>query len=66
MNTSLNIKRLTRSEAASYLGVTKQTLANWAYTGKVHIPHYKIGSKVIYMKEDLDLYLAAHRQLQTK
>ncbi|MEB7539735.1 helix-turn-helix domain-containing protein [Pantoea anthophila] len=57
--------RLTRSEAASYLGVTPQTLANWASTGKVQIPHYKVGRKVIYFQSDLDAYLASTRRTQT-
>lgn len=58
-------ERLTRSEAAAYLGVNAQTLANWAHTGKVAIPHHKVGRKVIYMKSDLDTYLAANRRTQT-
>ncbi|MEN7462293.1 helix-turn-helix domain-containing protein [Pantoea dispersa] len=57
--------RLTRSEAAYYLGVTPQTLANWASTGKVQIPHYKVGRKVIYFQSDLDAYLASTRRTQT-
>ena len=59
------LERLTRAEAAAYLGVNSQTLANWACTGKVEIPHYKVGRKVIYMKSDLDNYLAANRRTQT-
>ncbi|HGE9104003.1 TPA: helix-turn-helix domain-containing protein, partial [Escherichia coli] len=33
----LSTDRLTRAEAAAYLGVNNQTLANWACTGKVKI-----------------------------
>lgn len=58
-------RRLTRSEAANYLGVTPQTLANWASTGKVQILHYKVGRKVIYFQSDLDAYLASTRRTQT-
>lgn len=65
INSKFHLERLTRSEAASYLGVTPQTLANWACTGKVLIPHHKIGRKVIYMKADLDGYLASTRRMQT-
>lgn len=57
--------RLTRPEAAEYLGVNSQTLANWAYTGKVKIPFHKVGRKVIYMRTDLDSYLASTRRTQT-
>lgn len=61
----LSIERFTRAEAAAYLGVNSQTLANWAHTGKVEIPHHKVGRKVIYMKSDLDCYLASTRRTQT-
>lgn len=57
--------RLTRLEAAKYLGVNSQTLANWAYNGKVKIPFHKVGRKVIYMRSDLDSYLASTRRTQT-
>jgi len=59
------LERLTRAEAAAYLGVNSQTLANWACTGKVQIPHHKVGRKVIYIKSDLDGYLASTRRTQT-
>ncbi|MEH4262782.1 helix-turn-helix domain-containing protein [Klebsiella aerogenes] len=65
INNNLQLDRLTRAEAAAYLGVNAQTLANWAHTGKVEIPHHKVGRKVIYMKSDLDSYLAANRRTQT-
>lgn len=58
--------KLTRKEAAAELGVSPQTLANWACTGRVSIPFYKVGKKkVIYYKSDLDSYLASVRQVQT-
>lgn len=65
VNSPFSLERLTRAEAAAYLGVNSQTLANWAHTGKVAIPHHKVGRKVIYMKSDLDTYLAANRRTQT-
>ncbi|HHE5970098.1 TPA: helix-turn-helix domain-containing protein [Citrobacter braakii] len=65
INNPTILERLTRAEAAAYLGVNAQTLANWAHTGKVGIPHHKVGRKVIYMKSDLDYYLAANRRTQT-
>ncbi|WP_145495596.1 helix-turn-helix domain-containing protein [Yersinia massiliensis] len=58
--------KLTRKEAAAELGVSPQTLANWACSGSVPIPFYKVGKKkVIYHKSDLDAYLASVRQTQT-
>ncbi|WP_238875640.1 helix-turn-helix domain-containing protein [Klebsiella quasipneumoniae] len=62
---STSQKKLTRSEAAIELGVTSQTLANWAHTGRVQIPFHKVGRKVIYLKSDLDAYLASTRRTQT-
>ncbi|MDE9485585.1 helix-turn-helix domain-containing protein [Xenorhabdus bovienii] len=59
------LEKFTRAEAEIYLGVTSQTLANWACTGKEKIPYHKIGRKVIYLKSDLDGYLASARRVQT-
>ncbi|MDK9583190.1 helix-turn-helix domain-containing protein [Lelliottia wanjuensis] len=55
--------KLTRPEAAAYLGVATSTMANWHSTGRVKIPFYKVGrKKTIYLKSDLDAYLASVRQ----
>lgn len=57
--------RMTRKEAARYIGVSTATMANWACTGKVKLPYYKAGlKKVIYLKSDLDDYLKSTRRLQ--
>lgn len=56
-------QKFTRPEAADYLGVTARTMANWHSTGRVKIPFYKVGrKKTIYLKSDLDAYLASVRQ----
>ncbi|MBF1994649.1 helix-turn-helix domain-containing protein [Serratia symbiotica] len=58
-------ERMTRKEAADYIGVTSATMANWACTGKVKLPFYKAGlKKVIYFKHDLDDYIASTRRTQ--
>ncbi|PSN06761.1 helix-turn-helix domain-containing protein [Siccibacter turicensis] len=55
--------RFTRNEAAEYLGLSARTLANWHSSGRVKIPFYKVGrKKVLYLKSDLDAYLASVRQ----
>lgn len=55
--------KFTRPEAAAYIGVAPRTMANWHSTGRVKIPFYKIGrKKTIYLKSDLDAYLASVRQ----
>ncbi|WP_310607223.1 helix-turn-helix domain-containing protein [Buttiauxella brennerae] len=56
---------MSRAEAATYIGVEMQTLANWASTGKVKIPFHKIGRKVTYIKQDLDEYLASSKMSET-
>ncbi|EED4924761.1 helix-turn-helix domain-containing protein [Salmonella enterica subsp. arizonae] len=62
----MNIKdRMTRKEAADYIGVSPATMAVWACTGLVKIPYYRAGAKkVIYMKSDLDAYIESTRTLQ--
>lgn len=59
-------EKMNREDTAAYIGVEAQTLANWASTGKVRIPFLKIGRKVIYLKSDLDAYLASSKANTTK
>jgi len=48
--------RLSRRDAAAYLGLSKVTLARWAMLGKG--PQYVvIGNKAMYMVAHLDHYL---------
>lgn len=44
--------RLTRKDAAAYLGVTEKTLANWHSAGKLRAR--KVGGRCFYFKDDLD------------
>lgn len=57
--------RYTRKEAAAYLGVAYATLANWAYTGRNGLKYHRCGKKAIYMKADLDAWLAEQSGTQT-
>jgi len=53
-------KNLNEIDAADYLGLNRQTLANWR--SKEKGPSYcKLGRRIIYMIEDLDAYLQARR-----
>lgn len=54
-------ERLTHLEAAEYLGITGSTLNVWRCTGRHQIPYYKIGSKVLYEKADLDAWLSSRK-----
>jgi excisionase family DNA binding protein len=52
-----NQKLISRKEAAKYLNVSAQTLAQWA-SMKRHGPvYYKIGRKVAYRPADLDAFI---------
>ncbi len=49
---------LTRDEAASYLRLSKQTLAQWASNRRYHLPVTKIGRRAMYRQVDLDAFIA--------
>ena len=50
--------RLSREEAAEYLGVSAKTLSNWATSGRYDLRFIKVGRRVIYLKSDLDAFMA--------
>ena len=49
--------RLTRSQAANYLGVSPGTLEVWASTGRYNLPYVKVGRRVFYRRSDLEAFL---------
>ncbi len=55
-------ERKTVPEAARYLGTSVQFLRNDAVTNRHGIPRIKVGSKVFYLKRDLDAYLLRQRK----
>lgn len=52
---------LCRKRAAAYLGVTPKTLAQWASTGRYNLPYFKIGSRAMYRRSDLDAFIEGRR-----
>ncbi len=50
-------QRLTRKQAAKYLGVTDGTLSVWACTGRYNLPYFKCGRKVFYFEVDLNAFI---------
>jgi len=46
--------RMSRAEAAAYLGVAASTLAVWACTKRYNLPYIKVGRLVQYRRADLD------------
>jgi hypothetical protein len=49
---------LNRREVAEYLRVSPKSLKNLPK----HIPHYKFGSHVLYIKEELDDIIHSNKQ----
>jgi hypothetical protein len=50
--------RMNRKDAAAYLGVTVQTLCNWANLGR-EPRAVVIGSRAFYYQTDLDRFIAS-------
>lgn len=46
-------------DAAAYIGLARGTLDNMRSRGEGP-PYVRIGSRIVYRVEDLDVYLAAH------
>lgn len=65
MTTITPPRKLTRIQAADYLGVRESTLRAWA-TRKQGPPIYRAGAKVWYLQSALDEWIASrtthHRQ----
>lgn len=47
-------------EAAPIVGVSAQTLHDWRQADKGP-PYLRVGRKIVYLREDLDAWLAARR-----
>ncbi|MGE6133980.1 helix-turn-helix domain-containing protein [Aeromonas salmonicida] len=58
-------QRLTRREAAAYLGLSEKTLGVWASNGRYELPYYKLGNRTLYELADLDAFLASRKMLHT-
>jgi excisionase family DNA binding protein len=56
---------MTRKEVAEFLGVTYQTLSNWALN-QMFLPYFKIGNNVRYFRENVkefkERYLRANQR----
>jgi len=48
---------LSRKEAAEYLGISANTLAVWASTGRYDLKFTKMGRAVRYRLSDLDSFI---------
>ena len=48
--------RLTRTDAARYIGIDPKTMANWSLTNFGPRPH-RVGGRVFYYKDALDAFI---------
>jgi excisionase family DNA binding protein len=54
--------QLTTKQAAQYLGIKPNTLHQWRKRKNApDIPYYVIGGKILYEKNDLDIFLKKAR-----
>ena len=60
-----NQNMLTPAQAAEYLGLSVQTLANWRSSGRRKVPFVKAGAKVLYRRAALDEWLAKNTHTHT-
>jgi DNA-binding XRE family transcriptional regulator len=60
IQTSFEDKLICRKEAARLLGVSPQTLAQWACSKRVLLPYIKLGSKVMYSLKDIGAFIASN------
>lgn len=51
---------LASKEAARFLHIAPQTLAQWRMTRRVDIPFVRIGRRVMYRRSDLVAFIAAN------
>ncbi|PWF44021.1 helix-turn-helix domain-containing protein [Massilia glaciei] len=51
---------LSRKDAAHYLGLAPQTLAQWVVSRRHQLPYVSIGRKAMYRKADLDAFITAN------
>jgi hypothetical protein len=56
--------KLDDKAAAARTGLSTKTLANWRWAG-TGPPYYKLGGRVLYDRDDLDVWLAARRRTST-
>lgn len=52
---------ISRVEAARYLNISPQTLAEWNCRGYPKVPYFKLGKKCCYRQSDLDSFLESRR-----
>lgn len=57
-------KLLNRKEAAEFLGVKPNTLANWTCTHRYRLPYIKIGKLVKYRLSDLEAFIEENSKLR--
>lgn len=49
---------LTKKEAATYLGISPQTLTEWMNNPRLKLPYKRIGRTIRFSREQLDLFMS--------
>ena len=57
--TTVQDDKLDRKEAARFLGISEAFLAADVITRRHQVPFYKIGRRCVYVKSQLDTWMAA-------
>lgn len=58
--------RMNRHEAAAYLGLSYNTLKNWATTGEGDLNYHKVGRLVYYRRSELDRWLESRKRTKSE
>lgn len=48
-------------EASAWLGISAFTIYSWAQSRR--IPHFKIGKRVMFSREDLKVWVTSHHRI---
>lgn len=61
--TEIESPLLCRKDAARYLGIAPQTLAQWACSGRYPLPYITIGRRAMYRRTALDQFIAQNEHM---
>lgn len=55
------MERLRLEDAARMIGCSPRSLGNPDWRQRIGVPHFKIGSMVVFDRQELDAWVRAHR-----
>lgn len=51
--------------AASYLGVSQKTMANWRCSGTMNLRYVQVGSRILYRQSDIEDFILTNTKSST-